>query len=87
MSRDKNLMEESSTYQEIFQKGFAIGVRRAQMTIAMRNSVLIVGRKRFGEPSLADFEHLNSINELDRLNRIFDWILDAENWEDLILTQ
>ena len=49
-----------------------------------RNLLLRIGRKRFGEPdedTLATFE---AITTLERLERLADRLLDAENWNDLM---
>jgi hypothetical protein len=71
-------MEESSTYQATIEKG-----RKAER----KNKVQRVAARRFGPPSAEVAAALNSIDDLARLDRMFDRALDdATGWEDLLAT-
>ena len=73
-------IEESSVYQGIFAKGRAEG---GQIEEA-RRYLLDLGRKRLGEPGDNVLGQVAAIDDLDRLNRLLDRILDATTWEELL---
>jgi predicted transposase YdaD len=71
-------MRESSTYMAILDEG-AEG--------ALKKAIVRMAKKRLGEPGEENLARLNAINEdLERLNRMLDRILDATSWPDLLDT-
>jgi hypothetical protein len=70
-------MEESSTYQWVMEKG---GVR------ALRKTLLDLGTRRFKAPTAAALARLNTIDDLERLDRMTHRLLDAADWDDLLGT-
>jgi hypothetical protein len=44
----------------------------------------ILGEKRFGAPDATTLEAVESIDDLDRLRRITDRLLDVESWQELL---
>jgi hypothetical protein len=70
-------MEESSTYQWVMEKG---GVR------ALRKTLLDLGTRRFGPPTAAALIRVNTIDDLERLDRMTHRLLDAADWDDLFGT-
>jgi hypothetical protein len=53
---------------------------------ALRRVLLRQGRKRFGEPNEATQQTLMAIDDLDRLERLSDRILDVSSWQELLQT-
>ena len=47
--------------------------------------LLRLGRKRFGEPDASNLQALRSITDLERLDRMSEALLDAKNWQELML--
>lgn len=70
-------VRESDTYMEILEEGAA--ARNQKM-------LLLQGRKRFGEPDEATKVTIESITDLDRLERLTLSILDARDWAELLET-
>lgn len=70
-------MRDSSTYQAILEEG---RVEKARQMIQK------VGEKRFGRLAKKDRSALRDVNEIDRLDRIIDRLLDAADWADLLST-
>lgn len=70
-------LEDSSTYQLIFQKG------RANEAA---NLILRVGRKRFPNTPADAEQRLKAVSDVERLERMADRILDAADWDDLLAT-
>jgi predicted transposase YdaD len=78
-------MKESVTYQAIIEEGKIEG--KIEGMIEARHEILLgLGRKRFGPPSPANQEALQAINDVDRLDRLVERLLDASNWEELLAT-
>ncbi|HZT81463.1 MAG TPA: hypothetical protein VFA26_14640, partial [Gemmataceae bacterium] len=69
------LMHESSAYQLIMAEG---AVKEAKETL------LDLGQKRFGQPSPAVTGALENINDLARLHRMRNNLLDVNSWEELL---
>ena len=89
-------MEESSFYQLILQRGeergeergrqegIALGERRGQWR-GTRQTILRMGRRKLGEPTPEQLARLEAIEELERLERIADRILDdIRTWDELL---
>jgi len=74
-------MEESSTYQYVIEKGMEKGKKEN-----LRNNVRRLGTRRFGAPDAAVLAALNGMDDLARLDRMFDRALDAADWNDLLAT-
>jgi hypothetical protein len=83
--REIQHMEESTTYQAIIRKGEERGLQRGALLEA-RKTLLRLGRKRFGEPPLETAAVLEAINDLERLERMSERLLDVTTWDDLLAT-
>jgi hypothetical protein len=70
-------MRESSTYQLILEEGAIEEIKK----ILSRQ-----GRKRFGPPSESIAAALNSVGDLERLERMTERVLDAATWQELLDT-
>ena len=77
-------LEDSTTYQWIFQQGEARGESQGQIHAAHR-LLLIQARQRFGEEPVAE-ARLQQMTDPGRLERIAARILNAANWDDLLTT-
>jgi predicted transposase YdaD len=75
-------MRESSTYQAILEEGRAEGEARGRAEEA-RRSILLIGRKRLGEPSPDVQARLDALSDVDALERLLGRSLDVETWEEL----
>lgn len=75
------LMEESTTYQLILNKGRTVG--RSEQA---RNTLLQIGTERFGPPSAEQDAVLQALTDLPRLERITGRVLKAADWDDLLKT-
>lgn len=74
--------EHSVTYQAIIERG----VKKGRVEEA-RTAVLVVGRKRFGEPNEATRARLNAISDADSLERLLERAVTASGWDELLATQ
>jgi hypothetical protein len=72
-------MEESVTYQAIVRTGETKGKLEGA-----RGHLLLVGRRRFGEPLTAAAVAVAAINDLDKLEQLIDRAFDVESWEELL---
>jgi hypothetical protein len=70
-------MRESDTYMAIIDEGREEEARRL---------ILRLGEQRFGAPSDSVRSALAQINDVDRLERIFDRLLLAAGWSELLET-
>jgi hypothetical protein len=71
------VMHESSAYELILEEG-AIKVSHRHL--------LRQGQKRFGPPSEDTVRALKSVQDLDRLDRLVDAILNVSSWQELLAT-
>ena len=71
-------MRESSTYQLIVEEG-AIESRR--------ETILVIGTKRFGEPAAEIRAALSRTEEMARLVTLRDRLLDVSSWAELMKPQ
>lgn len=71
------IMHESSAYQLILEEG---AVREAHRVLLRQ------GQRRFGPPDEKTAAALNAIQDLDRLDRLIDGVLDVSSWEELLAT-
>jgi hypothetical protein len=79
--REVQTMEESVTYQAIIHKGLQQGELQQ-----IKKTVLRQWRKRFGEPSASAVTALETISDLERLERMSEHLLDVATWDDLLAT-
>jgi predicted transposase YdaD len=82
-------MRESTTYQAILREGRQEGVieGRAQGRIAGEQRMLLrLGTKQFGEPDPATLAAIEAIQDMVRLEALFDRALNPEihTWNDLL---
>ncbi|WP_020471228.1 RpnC/YadD family protein [Zavarzinella formosa] len=73
------LMEDSTTYQWILEKGVNQGI-----SLGQKNMLLRLGAKRFGQPSPSIASTLNAITDSVRFERLGERILDVNTWEELL---
>jgi len=67
--------EQSPAYQAILHEGRAVEAKRI---------LLRLGGKRFGPPSAATKEALESVSDLAQIEDLTDRLLDAPNWDELL---
>lgn len=80
------LLEDSTTYQAILEKGHSEG-RSEGLFLGERKSLLLFGKTRFGEPSPAVLQQINAIQDVDRLDRLVVQAAKVSNWDDLLRTE
>jgi hypothetical protein len=83
------LLEDSSTYQQILNKGVAQGVAQGVVQGAVeaaQRMLLIQGQMRFGHAPEETATALQRITDRPRLERIAGRIFDATGWDDLLAT-
>lgn len=83
-------IEESSTYQDILQKGVRKGRRQGRAegkaegkADGFRDTILRLGTRKLGRPTKAIQTKLAAIDDLERLGALFDHVLDVTNWDEL----
>jgi hypothetical protein len=76
--RFMSILEDSSVYQLILEKGVLKGLRKI---------LLLQGRKRFGPPDAATVAVLESVVEQGRLERMSERLLDVSSWAELLATE
>jgi len=83
-------IEESSTYQDILQKGVRKGRRQGRAegkaegrAEEARQILLRQGRKKFGTPPRTVRDRIEAMDDLARLNDLLDRILDATTWDEM----
>jgi hypothetical protein len=78
-------LEDSTTYQFIFQKGLTEGLSQGRLEEA-QSLILLQGSKRFGQPPTTIVTAIRAIAEHERLVRLAARVLDATSWNDLLAT-
>jgi hypothetical protein len=68
-------IRESSTYELWMER------REAR---ALRQIILRMGRKKFGEPTPAQVQAVESMTDLERMHNLTDKLLDVTTWEELL---
>ncbi len=84
-------MEDSTTYQAIIQRGKAAGklegiqegIQEGKLE-GVREVILRLGSKRFGEPAAAIRDALEAIQDLEQLEQLADRLLEVESWQELL---
>jgi hypothetical protein len=74
-------MKESTTYQYILEEGEEIG--RAKQ---LRKDLLQLARKRLGAPPAPATQALESLNDISRMERMLDRVIEVSNWQELLDT-
>jgi predicted transposase YdaD len=80
-------MEESVTYQKILREGLARGLeegREEGRVITLREVLTRQGTRRFGPPSEAVTQQIESLHDATRLEALTDRILQVESWSELL---
>lgn len=84
-------MRESVTYQAILEEGEAIGEARGQAIGEARGEargemkmLLLWGSKRLGEPDANTLATLQSITQVEVLERLGIRLLEVESWGELL---
>ena len=78
-------MHESATYQAILAEGEARGEARGELNEA-RRLLLLLGERRFGRPAALTRRTLVRLRDRARIERMTARLLQAQDWEDLLLT-
>jgi hypothetical protein len=73
--RPMSWLEESSTYQMLLDRGRIDEARKL---------VLRQGQTRFGPPGEEPRKAIEAINDLDRLERLSDRLLEVSSWSELL---
>jgi len=82
-------IEESSVYQDIFAKGRAEGEARGRAEGEVeeaRKTLIRLGRKRLGALDESLEGRIAVIDDLDRLERLTDRLLEVASWDELLAT-
>lgn len=80
----RTILQDSDTVQELLEEGEAKGLEQAK---TRARAVLVKqGRKRFGGSDAAAEAAVNAIDDLDRLDRMADALLDVTTWAELVAT-
>jgi len=88
------IMRESATFQKVlaeernegWQKGRQEGRqagRQEGRVLGARETLLRLGRKRFGEPDLSTLQRVTATEDADKLETLAERALDVESWADL----
>ena len=83
--RGVGYMEESATYQMILKQGEAKGEVRGKAEEA-RAILMRLGRRRFGPADASTTATLAAIDDIERLERLSERLLEVHDWADLLAT-
>jgi len=72
-------LRQSATYQKIFADGRAEGRAEGE-----RQALMLLGRKRFGEPDAATIAALEKVTSRERLEALLLRVTEVESWEELL---
>ena len=78
--------EHSVTYQALIERGVKQGREIGRVEEA-RTAVLVVGRKRLGEPDQVARARLDTISDPDALERLLERAVTASSWNELLASQ
>jgi len=73
------LMEDSTTYQEIFAKGFSIG-----LTQGMRAVLLCLGKNKFGKLTEQQLTKIEAITSIEVIETLLVRVLNTTDWDELL---
>jgi predicted transposase YdaD len=86
-------LRDSSTYQLIVEEGMAKGMEKGMergmekgKAAGLRTMLLQIGARRLGSPATAVQEPLNAIDDIGRLQRMGERVLDVATWQELLDT-
>ncbi len=82
-----SIIEESSAYQIILDKGRAKGLAEGKQQGAieeLRKTLVRLGRQRFGPPAAEALAALEAITDLSRLEQMSETLLTVANWQELL---
>ncbi|HVA45957.1 MAG TPA: hypothetical protein VNH11_06180 [Pirellulales bacterium] len=74
-------LRDSSTYQLIVEEGMAQGMAKG-----LRTMLLQIGARRLGRPVAAVQESLDAIDDVARLHRLGERVLEVATWQELLDT-
>jgi hypothetical protein len=74
-------LHESSAYKAILDIG-----RDEEREVRTKTLILRLARRKLGEADESVRARLDAINDLERLERLFDRAADAPTWDDLLAT-
>ena len=83
-------MEESTTYQWILNQGKTLGIAEGEAEGKAKEARAILlrqGRKRFGPADASTTATLAAINDIERLERMSERLLDVQDWAELLATR
>ncbi len=79
-------LRESHAYHIILEEGQAIGEAKGRIA-SLHDTLLRLGKKKFGKPSAKILRELNAITEETRLAQLSERILDVDSWRDLLAAE
>jgi hypothetical protein len=82
----RTILQDSETVQELLEEGEARGIARGLERAKTRARALLMkqARKRFGGSDAGAEAALNAIDDLDRLDRMAEALLDVTSWAELL---
>jgi hypothetical protein len=80
--RELSMVKESVIYQDILQEGRELGRLDQARRVLIRH-----GSKRFGVASAEIRDAVAAITDLDRLDRMFDRVAEADDWSTVLATE
>jgi hypothetical protein len=78
-------MQDSSTYQYVLRQGKALGEAEGAAK-ELRKILLLQGQLRFGPPSAAAVQALESLSDLERMERMAGRVIRVSSWQELLDT-
>lgn len=86
-------LRDSSTYWMIHEEGMAEGMAKGiekgiekGAAEGVRTTLLQIGARRFGSPTAAVRESFNAVDDIARLHRMGERVLDVATWRELLDT-
>jgi len=77
------LMEDSTTYQEIFAKGFSIGLKLG-ILLGMRAALLHLGKNKYGKPTSQQLAKIEAITSIEVIETLLVRVLNTTDWDELL---
>ena len=78
-------MRESETYQMILEEGEVKGLEKGRLA-EIRDMVLRLGTKKFGDPTRGSAANLNTVDDRERLERMLERVSEVSDWAELLKT-
>ena len=76
-------MQNSSTYMGILNKGIEKGEEIGKLK-SLKETILLFGGRRFGEPNVSTGETIQSIQSIEYLTYLRERIFEVETWEEFM---